>query len=45
MGVAVAAKKKTESEKPSFIAKVGVRLSKFMEWLAKGYDRNNPCRG
>jgi hypothetical protein len=45
MGVAVATKKKTASEKPSFIAQVGVRLSKFMEWLAKGQECGNPCIG
>jgi len=45
MGVAVAKGIKAKSEKQSMIGKVGVRLKKLFEWIARGQERNNLCIG
>jgi hypothetical protein len=45
MGVNVAKRKKGESGKRPLVEKNYTRFSKFIEWLAKGYEGNMPCKG
>jgi len=45
MGVDVSTKLETDLEKKSLIGKISIRLSKVLDWLAKGQEGNLPCTG
>jgi hypothetical protein len=45
MGVDVQNPKNINSAEKSVMQRIFFQLSKFMGWLAKGYDGNLPCSG
>jgi len=45
MGVDVQNPNNINSAEKSMMRKLFFQLSKFLDWLAKGYDGNSPCIG
>jgi hypothetical protein len=45
MGVGVTQSIHVDRSKKTLIGIIYARLSKFIDWIAKGYDGNLPCIG